>query len=310
MDTLLKAGDFAKLCRTTKETLRHYDRIGLLRPAARADNGYKLYALSQIVDFALVSALRSTGLALSEVRAFLEDPGSERLQQTIGERVAEIERQQRDLEAKRQVLVETMEQARRLAEWLDDENSGDDAPRTAEGYRWRIRFCEEERFIEGAIPYKEGCEDDFLAAAVDHLDYCERQGVGATFQEAYRVDAAHVAEGDYAAGLCAEARVPAGAPPSDRLRVKPAGTYLQLLNRIDLSPIMQAADGGADAAPSGEPNPLFAAYDALRALAREKGWRLSGDLYDVVLSTYAGRATDALYTEASMMVEVEPAAGD
>lgn len=124
--------------------------------------------------------------------------------------MAEIERQQRDLEAKRQVLVETMEQARRLAEWLDDENSGDDAPRTAEGYRWRIRFCEEERFIEGAIPYKEGCEDDFLAAAVEHLDYCERQGVGATFQEAYRVDASHVAEGDYAAGLCAEARVPAG----------------------------------------------------------------------------------------------------
>ena len=195
MDTLLKAGAFAKLCRTTKETLRHYDRIGLLRPAARAENGYKLYALSQIVDFALVSALRSTGLALSEVRAFLEDPGSERLQQTIGERVAEIERQQRDLEAKRQVLVETMEQARRLAEWLDGKNSGDDAPRTAEGYRWRICFCEEERFIEGAIPYKEGREDDFLAAVVEHLDYCERQGVGATFQEAYRVDAAHVAEG-------------------------------------------------------------------------------------------------------------------
>lgn len=187
MDTLLKAGAFAKLCRTTKETLRHYDRIGLLRPAARADNGYKLYALSQIVDFALVSALRSTGLTLSEVRAFLEDPGSEPLQQMIGERVVEIERQQRDLEAKRQVLVETMEQARRLAEWLDGENSGDDALRTAEGYRWRIRFCEEERFIEGAIPYKEGCEDDFLAAAVEHLDYCERQGVGATFQEAYRV---------------------------------------------------------------------------------------------------------------------------
>lgn len=106
---------------------------------------------------------------------------------------------------------------------------------------------------------------------------------------------------------CARTRVPAGAPPSDRLRVKPAGTYLQLLNRIDLSPIMQAAGAGAGAAPSSEPNPLFAAYDALRALAREKGWRLSGDLYDVVLSTYAGRATGAIYTEVSMMVEVESA---
>ena len=46
MTALLKAGEFAQLCRTTKEALRHYDRIGLLCPAARGENGYKLYSRS------------------------------------------------------------------------------------------------------------------------------------------------------------------------------------------------------------------------------------------------------------------------
>ena len=30
MDPLLKSGEFAQLCRTTKETLRHYAKIDLL----------------------------------------------------------------------------------------------------------------------------------------------------------------------------------------------------------------------------------------------------------------------------------------
>ena len=39
-DDLLKAGEFAHLCGTTKETLRHYKDIGLLMPVAKAENGY------------------------------------------------------------------------------------------------------------------------------------------------------------------------------------------------------------------------------------------------------------------------------
>ena len=40
METLLKSGEFANLCRTTKETLRHYAKVGLLVPVFQAENGY------------------------------------------------------------------------------------------------------------------------------------------------------------------------------------------------------------------------------------------------------------------------------
>ena len=34
-----------------KDTLRHYDEIGLLKPASINENGYRVYSASQIIDF-------------------------------------------------------------------------------------------------------------------------------------------------------------------------------------------------------------------------------------------------------------------
>lgn len=306
MDALLKAGEFARLCRTTKETLRHYDRIGLLSPTMRGENGYKLYSFMQLVDFALVSALQSAGLSLAEVRDFLEKPESPRLQLVLEERVAAIEEQRRALAAKQRTLEGALAQSRYLAAWL-----AGDGELTEGGRRWRVRACPEEYFIEGAIPYSEDCEEDFLAAVHEHVRYCEQKGWASAFQEAYRIDEIHAMKRSYAEGLCAEERVPKKVS-SERLRVKPAGTYLQLLNHIDLTAVQEGlgADAGrdadvaggsaGDAAVAGGVNPMFAAYDELHAVAERNGWRLTGDLYDVVLSIYSGNRADAIYTEVSM----------
>lgn len=41
----LSAGRFAALVGTTKETLFHYDEIGLFVPKRRGTNGYRYYAM-------------------------------------------------------------------------------------------------------------------------------------------------------------------------------------------------------------------------------------------------------------------------
>jgi DNA-binding transcriptional MerR regulator len=40
---MLKVGELAALANLTVRTLHHYDSIGLLRPSARSDAGYRLY---------------------------------------------------------------------------------------------------------------------------------------------------------------------------------------------------------------------------------------------------------------------------
>lgn len=300
MDTLLKSGEFAQLCRTTKETLRHYAKIGLLTPSIRAQNGYNYYSFTQFADFSLISALQSTGLSLNEIREYLTDPSRSSLHVLLEERIKSIDTQINDLQRKQHVLKGVLDQTKQLNSWFDDSIKV-----TPEGYRWRIVTCPEEYYLETSTPYARGREDDFIKSLMDHVDYCEAQGFTPAFQEAYRIDEDHATSRNYAEGFCAEEHIPKRIN-STRLRVKPAGKYLQWLNCIDLGlfigdqgEILEQGEGDFS---SPEDNPMFAAYDALQDFAEREGITLVGDLYDVVLSLYGGSFTEAIYTEVSMRI--------
>ncbi|SMC24337.1 DNA-binding transcriptional regulator, MerR family [Andreprevotia lacus DSM 23236] len=73
---LLKVGELAKRCGLTVRTLHHYDRIGLLTPSARADNGYRLYGRSDIARLHQILALQRFGLSLAEIGACFAQPGT------------------------------------------------------------------------------------------------------------------------------------------------------------------------------------------------------------------------------------------
>ena len=70
---MMTTGEFAKLCKTTKETLFHYDRENLLKPKHVSENGYRHYGVEQFVDFDIISMLKETGSSLREIKAYLHD---------------------------------------------------------------------------------------------------------------------------------------------------------------------------------------------------------------------------------------------
>lgn len=62
----------AQLTHLTSETLRHYDRIGLVKPAHVApDTGYRYYSRQDLVRLNTVHALRCMDLSLSKIKAML-----------------------------------------------------------------------------------------------------------------------------------------------------------------------------------------------------------------------------------------------
>ncbi|MFE4976472.1 MerR family transcriptional regulator [Kitasatospora sp. NPDC056651] len=71
---MLNIGDFAKHGRVSVRMLRHYDAIGLLRPA-RVDpvSGYRLYEAAQLARLNRVIALKELGFTLQQVRAVLDE---------------------------------------------------------------------------------------------------------------------------------------------------------------------------------------------------------------------------------------------
>lgn len=70
---LLPIGRFSRLTGLTVKALRHYDEVGLLRPAAvDPDSGYRLYAPAQAGRAEAIRRLRRLELPLDDVAVLLE----------------------------------------------------------------------------------------------------------------------------------------------------------------------------------------------------------------------------------------------
>ena len=66
---LFTASDFAKMTRTTRTTLYHYDAIGLLSPVLRDQNSkHRYYAIGQLADINMIRTLQAFGMSLSEIK--------------------------------------------------------------------------------------------------------------------------------------------------------------------------------------------------------------------------------------------------
>ena len=66
---MVSIGEFARLGGVSVRTLRHYDEIGLLRPA-QVDpvTGYRGYLASQLGQLNRILALKELGLSLTQAR--------------------------------------------------------------------------------------------------------------------------------------------------------------------------------------------------------------------------------------------------
>jgi len=105
---MLTIGDFARYGRVSVRMPRHYDAIGLLRPA-RVDpaGGYRLYAAEQLGTLNRVIALKDLGFTLRQVGAILgERVSAEELRGMLRLRRAELEARM-NADAARPAGVET-----------------------------------------------------------------------------------------------------------------------------------------------------------------------------------------------------------
>src|SRR5258708_1967639 len=71
VNTLITAGEFAKLARTTKRTILWYDQIGVLKPELINEEGYRFYKPEQLIDFQIILLLRSLNFSLEQIQAYL-----------------------------------------------------------------------------------------------------------------------------------------------------------------------------------------------------------------------------------------------
>ena len=86
MKKYFSGGEAAKAVHTTSETLRHYDRIGLVKPSKKDEwTNYRYYTEQDIVRLNTVRALQLMDLHLQEIKKVLEYDELEKIVDFLGQ---------------------------------------------------------------------------------------------------------------------------------------------------------------------------------------------------------------------------------
>lgn len=104
-----RIGDLARYAGTRVETVRWYEKVGLLAKPSRTEGNYRLYDDEDRKRLAFIRRSRDLGFSLDQVRALLalaDDRSGDchRIDSLAGEHMRDVERRIADLQALRDEL--------------------------------------------------------------------------------------------------------------------------------------------------------------------------------------------------------------
>ena len=69
---MIRIGKLAHQSQVSRDTLRFYEKHGLITPSARTDAGYRLYAESDIKRVGFIVSAKKVGFTLNEIQQLLQ----------------------------------------------------------------------------------------------------------------------------------------------------------------------------------------------------------------------------------------------
>lgn len=111
----MKIGDLARETGTAVETVRYYEKIGLLPLPLRADNNYRCYSEGHLRRLSFVRRARDLGFSLDQIRELLNladdrDRSCAAVDGLAHQHLASVDRKITDLKALRRELGSLIDQ--------------------------------------------------------------------------------------------------------------------------------------------------------------------------------------------------------
>ena len=173
---MLKIGEFSKLSRVSVRMLRHYDEIGLLKPAEiDRFTDYRYYREDQLPIAGRIAALKDMGFSLADIIRILEAyDDREKLDQFFSARQEELEALSRDTAYKLTLLDAARKRLRKEEDMSFNVTLKTIPERYAATIRMIIPRYEDEGMIWGKLAEETRrmnlVEDDPCHCAVTCLD--------------------------------------------------------------------------------------------------------------------------------------------
>lgn len=109
----MRIGDLAGQTALSTQTLRYYERLGIIAPASRTASGYREYSPQAITTIRMVKWLKSLGFTLREIREYRQvlSRDSKRDMNLRGDAARKAE----EIEKQIRVLISTRDKLQELA---------------------------------------------------------------------------------------------------------------------------------------------------------------------------------------------------
>lgn len=265
-------GEFARLCGVRKDTLFHYDEIGILKPEIVRENGYRYYSINQFFLFDIIAALKKAGASLGEIREYISHRSPEGLLKLLEEKSAYLAREQQKLAQVQRLIANTRERTKKGIAALCGQA--------------RVEHCPEEYLIVVHIDSKEqGATKNHMPKIRDHFQFCDAHMVGDELPFGAIIEQKNLEKGWYKESWYFS-RVDRQYE-GERFFLKPAGQYAIIEHR-------------------GSYESMDDSYEKLKAYLAEQGLRICGHAYEHELLSYFAVPDPSGYV-IQICIQVEPA---
>ncbi len=111
---MLSISKLAKKFALSRATLLYYEREGLLEPASREANGYRVYGDREIARLRQIVGFRSYGVSVRDIRELLARDDAQAHEKILRKRFTQLETDIQDLRRQQEALVAILGQSQTL----------------------------------------------------------------------------------------------------------------------------------------------------------------------------------------------------
>jgi MerR family copper efflux transcriptional regulator len=111
----IQSGELARICGVSPDTIRHYERVGVLPAAVRGANGYRLFPASSVARVQLIRRALAIGFSLAELERILKErdggaPPCRSVRTLAGEKLETLDRRIAEMMALRDDLTRLIDE--------------------------------------------------------------------------------------------------------------------------------------------------------------------------------------------------------
>ncbi|MCG7586555.1 MerR family transcriptional regulator [Photobacterium sp. OFAV2-7] len=107
---MLTVTQLAKACNISRTTVLYYERVGLLKPTSRSENGYRWYGKEEVQRLQTILSYRSFGLPVKEIAPLIEPHDDIKSEQTLRNQFNALEQEIQTLRQQQKAIVMLLEQ--------------------------------------------------------------------------------------------------------------------------------------------------------------------------------------------------------